>query len=216
MHYVYFSSSSKNSINSAASQSSFVIGNYSLAALTPKYLHGCYSISCTGSSKQGSNMSASRNRVSSLCLSYWLPHMNFPHISCLSLTFMYLTVKWLLEERSAIHWRRFLNSKRRRVNKAFQIFHWNFWPKAWNHESLFFFFFPPPLVGSLNFIAQSYCSVMCIRAVWEAASDWQAHKKHHVDCLKTKALEPLLMSLPPPLNLWDLLWVLKRKLFRKH
>lgn len=77
MHYVYFSFSSKNSINSAASQSSFVIGNYSLAALRPKYLHVCYSISCTGSSKQGSSLCASRNGVSILCLSHWLRTWTF-------------------------------------------------------------------------------------------------------------------------------------------
>lgn len=127
MHYVYFSFSSKNSINSAASQFSFVIGNYSLAALRPKYL-------CVLLYFLHRQLKAGQQRV---CIKEWgqhfvfkplTPHMNFPHIFCLSLTFMYLTGKRLFEERSTIHWRRFLhsNNKRRRVNKAFQIFHWDF------------------------------------------------------------------------------------------
>lgn len=105
------------------------------------------------------------------------PHMNFPHIFCLSLTFMYLTGKWLFEETSAIHWRRFLNSNNKRgVNKAFQIFHWDFWPKAWNHESLISFFFFFLLCLHLWISQHRLTAVMCIHAVWGAASDWQLLK----------------------------------------
>lgn len=79
MHYVYFSFSSKNSINSGASQFSFVIGNYSLAALRPKYLHMLLYF-------LHRQLKAGQQH---LCIKEWgqhfefkplTPHMNFPHI----------------------------------------------------------------------------------------------------------------------------------------
>lgn len=173
MHCVYLSFSSKNSISSAASPSYSVISNYSLAA----FISSCVLLFFLHRQCQaGQQHVCIEEQGQQFVFKPLTPHMNFPHIFCLSLTFMYLTGKWLFEERSAIHWRRFLNrnNKRGRVKRASQIFHWESWPKVWNHENLIPA--PPPLVGSLNFIAESYCSVMCLHAVWEAASDWQLLK----------------------------------------
>lgn len=160
MYCVYFSFSSKNSINIAASPSPFIIGNYSLTALTPKHLNVCYS---------PSPAQAAESRQKPICISLgltWTPPTLFAF-----LTFMYLTRKWLLKERTTIHWRRFLNSsgKRKSVNEALKVFHWDFWPKALE-DGIFFFL---PLAGSLNFIASTCFRMMYIQSVWEASSDWQ-------------------------------------------
>lgn len=96
MYYVYFSFSSKNSINIVASPSPFIIGNYSLTVLTLKYLSCVLLYFLHRQLEAGRTVSALRNGVISLGLATHTV-LELAHIFCFSLTFMYLNEEQLLK-----------------------------------------------------------------------------------------------------------------------